>query len=152
MTTRTDGRIYAALAAAQTLSGREIYRRGTDRQNHFRARLSELSWSVVSSLERHGLRESLLIETVAKLRIAKDDPRHYGDNKPGTFFDDERHTPVVPDPCFSHWNLYEYGVTGEGGFNGFISLTGIDPAIDDPTLCGLIAPSFDRLCSRAFGR
>jgi len=139
MTTHTDGITYRGLGAARTLSGRDIYKRLTDRQNHFRSRLSELSWSVVSSLERHGLAESLLSGTVAKLRAAKNDPRHYGDNTPGAYFDDVSRTPVVPDPCFSYWNLYEYGVTGEGGFNGFIAVSGIDPAIDNATLCGLIA-------------
>lgn len=139
MTAHTHGSLYGALRAARTLSGRDIYRRLTDRQNHFRSRLSELSWSVVSSLDRHGLSESLLLETIEKLRVAKDDSRHYGDNTPGTYFDGRARTAVVPDPRFSYWNLYEYGVTGEGAFDGFIALAGIDPAIDNPTLCGLIA-------------
>lgn len=117
MTTHTHGKVYGVMGAARTLSGRDIYRRLTDRQNHFRSRLSELSWAVVSSLDRHGLSESLLLETVEKLRAAKNDPRHYGDNKPGTYFDDITRTPVVPDPRFSYWNLYEYGVTGEAGFD-----------------------------------
>ena len=97
MTTHADGPTYRSLGAARTLSGRDIYKRLTDRQNHFRSRLSELSWSVVSSLERHGLAESLLSGTVAKLRVAKNDPQHYGDNKPGAYFDDGPRTAVVPD-------------------------------------------------------
>lgn len=131
--------LYGVLAAARTLSGRDIYKRRTDRQNHFRSRLSELSWQVVTSLERHGLTESRLVDTIEKLRAAKNDPRHYGDNTPGAYFDDRLRTPVVPDPSFSYWNLYEYGITGEDGFEGFIALALIDPEIDDPTLCGLIA-------------
>lgn len=131
--------IYRVLGAARTLSGREIYRKTTDRQNHFRSRLSELSWQVVSSLERHGLPELRFADTINKLRTARDDPRHFGENVPGSYFDDRVRTPVVPDPRFSYWNLYEYGITGEGGFDGFISLASIDPEIDDPTLCGLIA-------------
>jgi hypothetical protein len=101
--------------------------------------LSQLSWQVVSSLERHGLVEMQFLETIEKLRAARRDPRHYGDNKPGSFFDDRVRTPVVPDPRFSYWNLYEYGITGEDGFDGFIKLASIDPGIDDATLCGLIA-------------
>lgn len=139
MKTHIQGKLYGTLGAARTLSGRDIYKPVTDRQNHFRSRLSELSWSVISSLERHELAETLLVETVEKLRRAKSDPRHYGDNKPDTYFDDRSRTPVVPDPTFSYWNLYEYGITGEGGFDGFISIAGIDPTIDNATLCGLIA-------------
>lgn len=139
MTAHTRDQIYHTLGAARTLSGRDIYRRTTDRQNHFRSRLSELSCAVVSSLERHGLAETLLLATVAKLRAAKTDLRHYGDNRPGMYFSEPVGTPVVPDPTFSFWNLYEYGVTGEGGFDGFIALSGMDPEIDNPTPCGLIA-------------
>jgi len=139
MTAGSHRKIYGELRAARTLSGRDIYRKHTDRQNHLRSRLGELSWQVVSSLERNGLAESRLIETIERLRAAKTDPQHYGDNKPGAYFDDGPRTPVVPDPRFSYWNLYEFGITGEGGFAGFVALAAINPEIDNPTLCGLIA-------------
>ncbi len=131
--------VYRTLGAGQTVSGREILIRSTHRENHFRSRLSELSWSVVSSLSRHGLSESLLAQTIQSLRLAKEDPRHYGENSPGMCFDDRARTPVVPDPNFNYWNLLEYGLSGKEGFAGFAKSVGLDPAIDNATLCGLIA-------------
>lgn len=131
--------LYFTLGAARTLSGREIYRRRTDRQNHLRSRLAELSWQVVSSLERHGLSEPLLLDTVSKLRHAQHEPRHFGDNTPASHFEGPSSIPVVPDSRFSYWNLLEYGLSGEQGFEGFIALCAIVPSIDRPTLFGLIA-------------
>jgi hypothetical protein len=130
--------LYAQIASATTVSGRQIFVRATDRQNHYRRHLSELSWQVVSSLDRHGLSETMFADTIEKLRTAKGDPTHYGDNSPGSFFDDAARTAIVPDPRFSYWNLYEYGVVGEEGFEGFKRDCGISPSIDHPTLCGLI--------------
>lgn len=128
--------LYRSLGNARTLSGRDIYRPDTDRQNHFRQRLSETSWGIVSALSEHGLSDSLLSDTAAKLRIAKNDSQHYGDNRPGGVFNDG--TPVVPDPRFSYWNLLEFGITGEGGLGEFVRITGIDRSIDYATLCGVI--------------
>lgn len=136
MKTSRPERLYSILGRAHTLSGSDIFLNETNRQNHFRSQLSELSWAIVSSLERHGLSEALLADTVSKLRSAKDDPQHYGDNRPGKFFED--HTPIVPDPRFSYWNLLGYGITGEGGYNEFLKITGIDHSIDYATLCGVI--------------
>lgn len=128
--------MYEQLGLARTLSGVEIYRTCTDRQNHFRQRLSELSWGIVSSLYRHGLSEALLSDTVEKLRVAKNDPQHYGDNRPGGTF--ENGIAVIPDPRFSYWNLFEYGITGEGGYKDFLNVAGIDRSIDYATMCGIV--------------
>jgi hypothetical protein len=128
--------LYEQLGRARTLSGLDIYRPSTDRQNHFRSRLSETSWSIVSSLYKHELSEDLLSDTVEKLRIAKNDPQHYGDNRPGSTF--ENGTPVVPDPRFSYWDLLGYGLSVEGGLNVFRQITGIDQSIDYATLCGIV--------------
>ena len=130
--------LYESLRQSITLSGSEIYKLKTNRENHFRSRLSKLSYSLVSLLERHGLAATTLVDAVIKLRVAKNDSRHYGDNQPGSYFDDPQRTPVVPDPRFSFWDLYQFGVTGPDGFAGFLELSELDASIDNATLQGII--------------
>jgi hypothetical protein len=98
--------------------------------------LGSLSYSIGGSLFRHGLSEPTFSHTVEKLRIAKTDPQHFGDNTPRLTFSDG--TPAVPDPRFSYWDLLRYGLSGDGGLDGFRKRAGIDQSIDYSTLCGIV--------------
>lgn len=129
---------YTHIFSGKTLSGIEIFIRGTDPQNHYRMGLHRLSFTLGAFLERHGLSGNLLADTAAKLRQAKDDPQHYGDNSPNWFHDDPDRTLIAPDLRFSFWDLYQYGTTGPDGFEGFKRLTSIDTSLDEATLTGVV--------------
>lgn len=68
--------------------------------------------------ERH------LEEVAKRLKAARDDPSHFGDNRPGWF--DSDGNPITP-ARYSHIDLIGYGPSGDGGLQGFLDLCGMPP-------------------------
>jgi len=131
------GALLDELSAAHTLSGHDIYRRETNRENHLRSRIAELSWEVVTFLGRQDIPDRVLRETIERLRAAYSNPAHYGDNRPGTFFQDG--TPTVDDPWFDYFDFIGFALSGEDGPTGFQKLVGLDQRITYRILLAVIA-------------
>jgi hypothetical protein len=91
-------------------------------------------WHELAALQ---IPEKDLDESLVRLRAAFADPQHYGDNKPGSFFNSG--IPTTPDPRFSFLDFYGFGASGEGGFEEFSNLVGLPQQITDETAYVLIA-------------
>jgi len=107
-----------AFKRGETCLGRTIYRPDTNRQNWARGAVSQLSARIKWALEDLPHDERLLDTTIEQLRRNLTNPVHYGDNKPGSFF--ESGVPVVPDPRFTFFDLMGFGISGEEGYKGFL--------------------------------
>jgi hypothetical protein len=123
---------------AETLSGLSIYIKATHPENEIRSRASLLSHWVCTEIEIEGVADDVLIDALSILRREYTDPRHYGDNKPGSFFVD--HTPTTPDPAFNYWDFWSFAMSGYPlGFVGLSQDIGLDQRITYRIFCGLIA-------------
>jgi hypothetical protein len=91
---------------------------------------------VVSFLAEQDVPDTVLRDSIEKLRSAYSDPVHYGDNRPGSFFADG--TPTVSDPRFDYFDFIGYALSGEGGFAEFWQLAALDERITYSVLFGLI--------------
>lgn len=109
----------------RSIGGRLIYLDKTSAENWARASLMGVNLRLVDLVGAEAvLGETCDVFSVAEvLRANFENPVHYGDNKPGTWF--SQGTAVTPDPEFTFWDLYQYGVTGDDGFAGFIRVCGL---------------------------
>lgn len=111
------------LKRGQTCLGRTIYRPDTDRQNWARMSASSLSSLTIWMLGRLHYDEKMLDTAIEALQRNFSNPIHYGDNKPGSVF--ESGVQVVPDPRFTYFDLWQFGITGEDGYKGFLRDCGL---------------------------
>ncbi len=116
-----------AMKRGDTCLGKAIYRPETNRQNWARGAASHLSANIKWALEEITTDERLLDTTIERLRRNFTNPIHYGDKKPGWFFGDG--TPVIPDPRFTYFDLWQYGITGEDGYKGFLRDCGLPESV-----------------------
>lgn len=115
------------LKRGQTCLGRMIHRPDTDRQNWARGAASHLSARIKWALEKLPHDERLLDITIERLRSNFNNPIHYGDNKPGFVF--ASGVPTVPDPRFTYFDLWQFGITGEDGYKGFLRDCGLPDSV-----------------------
>jgi hypothetical protein len=130
--------VIRSLTDGLTISGHPIFRAGTHPENLLRGHASVLTYTVVRELERQSLLADVAVGTaVEALRAASHDQRHYGDNRPGYVFSDG--TPTTPTAKFDYWDLFQYGITGDDGFEGFIGRTSLDSRLSIGAVSGFIA-------------
>jgi hypothetical protein len=100
-----------------------------------RGRLQILSNHFVVLIERFAYLSAGELETaIDLLRPALQDPIHFGDNSPHTYFDNAEKTLAVPSPRFNYVDLLSYGSTGPDGFDGFKKAVGLSPELSWATV------------------
>lgn len=113
------------LDEGHTVGGRPIYLYETNAENWIRSSLMGVQLRLIQLIEAPGKRGAVLpLAKVLKANFSN--PVHYGDNKPGTWFASGMAT--TSDPEFTFWDLYQYGITGEDGFDGFTRDCGLPNA------------------------
>lgn len=118
------------LRLRHTVNGQAIVISKTQSQNWLRAVMSEVQYHLELFVQHLPDGTEMLpdqwphlLAVVTALEANFSNPLHYGDNKPG-LFDSERF-PLLPDPVFTYWDLWQFGVTGEDGHAGFLRLCGL---------------------------
>ena len=113
------------LIDGRTIAGREILLKGTHEQNWIRSALISVQTHLMGVDPSAGDAEVVWIEAMtAAIEVSEalvenlSNPIHYGDNKPGLF--DIGGRPITPDRVHTYFDLWQFGVTGEDGFDGFI--------------------------------
>lgn len=119
-----------ALYEGNTIGCRLISANGTDQKNWIKIQLSTLNHRLIS-LElgsKNPIEDKKNYDVLAPfhqvaavagiLKANFLNPIHYGDNKPGFF--NQKGESLIPEPQFTYWDLFQYGVSGENGFAGFV--------------------------------
>jgi hypothetical protein len=124
----------ALLHDGKTLRGRDIVLNGTHEQNYGRSHVSQLQCRFVLGFSRNADEEGYFsyppLHAITRARADEalkvahilvtnlNNPAHYGDHRPGLFSSDRE--PIFLNPRNTYWDLVQYGVTGDDGFEGFL--------------------------------
>ena len=124
-----------ALQSGKTIGGRSVDATGTDQRNWGLIHLSHVNHRLAMMARLRVAKEDAahsggdftqyipIAEVAERLVVNLENPIHYEDNTPG--YCNSSGERLVPDPKFSYWDLYQYGVTGEDGLEGFLRDCGL---------------------------
>lgn len=130
--------LLARLNDAHTISGLSIYIEETHPQNEFRSRACQLTTWIAHQLETEHIPDILLSDALSILQREYRDQRHYGENKPGSFFESGRAT--SPDATFNYWDFFGFAISGYSDhFLGFARDIELDRRLTYRIVCGLIS-------------
>ena len=135
-----ENSVYRMLSEARSIGGGLILKPETAEENWARSSLWAVNYQLIRfatvEAEKHDNKYPYIFAIAETLRANFNNPIHYGDNRPGTFTSLGK--AVAPDPVFTFWDLWQYGTTGEDGFNGFIRDSGLPKATTEQSVIAVI--------------
>lgn len=129
----------------KTVNGRTFFLPEPREQNWLRAAMRRVETFVTAAASEVGPSEGddldswwkPFLDAVSGLERNLHNPAQYEDNRPGLF--SENGKPLLVDPVFTFFDLYQYGVTGEDGFSGFVRDCEIPAGTTEPVLLVAVA-------------
>lgn len=110
-----------------TINGRLILKPETTEENWARVSVGNIHYSLMRYATNNSLGGDYecpeLFTLAATLEANLNNPIHYGDNEPG--FYTGAGLEIAPNPSFTFMDLWEYGLSGEDGFEGFLRDCGL---------------------------
>jgi len=124
--------IQSYLIEGRTLTNHPLILDATNDQNWIRGSLSQVSYDALMLASNHNpynfdddanndLGDVIRATNVLATQI--NNPINYGDNKAGMFTANGK--ALIEKPCFTYFDLYSFGLSGEEGMTGFLSICGL---------------------------
>lgn len=110
-----------------TINGRLIVKAETTEENWARLSVQAIHYRLICCATNDSCVEDKecpeLFVLAAALEANLNNPIHYGDNEPGLYT--AAGLALLPNPSFTFMDLWEYGLSGEDGFAGFLRDCGL---------------------------
>jgi len=120
------------LIEGRTLTNRPLILDATNDQNWIRGSLSQVSndaFMLASNHDPYNFDDDAnndlgdVIRATKALSTQLNNPVHYDTNKAGKFT--AKGKALIEKPCFTYFDLFSFGITGEEGMTGFLSVCGL---------------------------
>jgi len=129
MSTETQSYIFHG----RTLTNSPIILDATNEQNWIRVSLSAVNCNACALASSYYDYDpfnfqfdddfDIVIRATKALSTQINNPIHYGGSEAGWFT--AKGKALIEKPCFTYFNLYDFGITGEEGMTGFLSVCGL---------------------------